>query len=375
MAGRPGIEFDIERAKEMIKLQFTIADIARDFGVSRTTVYRHLNLNGHEPSKYTDITNQELEMVVDEIKKSHPNAGEVYLMGHLRSRGIRVQRARLRKALQAVDPTGVQRRRTRTITRRIYSVPCPNYLWHIDGTHKMIRWKFVIHAGIDGFSRLITYLHCSDNNTAETVSRLFESAVDRYGLPIRVRSDHGGENQGVWEKMFAERGETNNPVIVGSSVHNERVERLNYDINNQVVSYFKCIFQELERDGLLDPDNATDLFCLHYVFLPIINKHLHEFEACHNNHNISTEGNRTPIQLFYSNQHLIQLHENQQHTESISAEELLNLNLTYVNVYSVGCPLTREQLDELERDYPHDSDMNAKEMYKSVAEYVSEHLH
>ncbi|XP_033099169.1 uncharacterized protein LOC117102849, partial [Anneissia japonica] len=89
-------------------------------------------------------------MVVDEIKKSHPNAGEVYLMGHLRSRGIRVQRARIRKALQAVDPTGVQRRRTRTITRRIYSVPCPNYLWHIDGTHKMNR--FVIHAGIDGFS-------------------------------------------------------------------------------------------------------------------------------------------------------------------------------------------------------------------------------
>ncbi|XP_033122217.1 uncharacterized protein LOC117121206 [Anneissia japonica] len=375
MAGRPEIEFDIERAKEMLKLQFTIADIARVFGVSRTTVYRHLNRNGHEPSKYTDITNQELEMVVDEIKKSHPNAGEAYLMGHLRSRGIRIQRARLRKALQAVDPTGVQRRRLRTITRQIYSVPCPNYLWHIDGTHKMIRWKFVIHAGIDRFSRLITYLHCSDNNNAETVSRLFESAVDRYGLPIRVRSDHGGENQGVWEKMFAERGETNNPVIIGSSVHNERVGRLNYDINNQVVSYFKCIFEELERDGLLDPDNATDLFCLHYVFLPIINKHLHEFEASHNNHNISTEGNRTPIQLFYSNQHLIQLQENQQHTESISAKELLNLNLTYVNVYSVGCPLTREQLDELERDYPHDSDMDAKEMYKSVADYVSEHLH
>ena len=42
--------------------------------------------------------------------------------------------------------------------RRVYSVPGSNYLWHIDGNHKMICYRLVVHGGIDGFSRLITYL-------------------------------------------------------------------------------------------------------------------------------------------------------------------------------------------------------------------------
>ena len=34
----------------------------------------------------------------------------------------------------------------------------PNSLWHIDGYHKLIRWRVIIHGGIDGFSRLPVYL-------------------------------------------------------------------------------------------------------------------------------------------------------------------------------------------------------------------------
>ena len=33
-----------------------------------------------------------------------------------------------------------------------------NSLWHIDGHHSLIRWHVVVHGGIDGFSRMITYL-------------------------------------------------------------------------------------------------------------------------------------------------------------------------------------------------------------------------
>ena len=39
--------------------------------------------------------------------------------------------------------------------------------WHVDGHHKLIKWKLVTHGGIDGFSR---DLKCSNNNTAETPS-------------------------------------------------------------------------------------------------------------------------------------------------------------------------------------------------------------
>jgi transposase InsO family protein len=47
---------------------------------------------------------------------------------------------------------------------------------------------------IDGFTRLITFGETSDNNRAETVIENFTRAVEKYGRPLRVRTDHGGEN-------------------------------------------------------------------------------------------------------------------------------------------------------------------------------------
>ena len=67
----------------------------------------------------------------------------------------------------------------------------PNSLWHLDGYHKLIRWRLVIHGGIDGFSRLITYLTVSPNNHAETVLHSFRGAVEEFALPSRVRTESG----------------------------------------------------------------------------------------------------------------------------------------------------------------------------------------
>ena len=55
-------------------------------------------------------------------------------------------------------------------------------------------------------------------------------------------------------------------------------------------------FYHLEDKGSLNPLNEVDLFCLHYVFLPHINKTLQEFTECWNNHNLSSEHNFTPNQ-------------------------------------------------------------------------------
>ena len=60
-----------------------------------------------------------------------------------------------------------------------------------------LRWQFVIHGGIDGYSRKIVFLACSANNYASTVLNAFFSAVYQHGLPSRVRSDKGGENVDV----------------------------------------------------------------------------------------------------------------------------------------------------------------------------------
>ena len=113
---------------------------------------------------------------------------------------------RIRDSLVRVSPAGVLIRSLTTVVRREYAVPSANSLWHIDGLHCFNRWRMVIHGGIDGFSRLIVYLHCSTNNQSSTVYALFEEAVGRFGWPSRVRSDLGLENIQVAQAMIAFRG-------------------------------------------------------------------------------------------------------------------------------------------------------------------------
>ena len=90
-------------------------------------------------------------------------------------------------------------------------------------------------------------------------------------------------------------------------VHNERVERLWHDVHRCIVAVFSDIFQSLERGGTLDPTNEVDLYCLHHVFLPRINKSLAEFQESWNNHALSSEGRMTPYQLFFFKDWIMQL--------------------------------------------------------------------
>ena len=91
----------------------------------------------------------------------------------------------------------------------------------IDGNHKLIQlYKIVIHGGLDGFSRMIVFLQASTNNRALTVLQYFQSAVEHYNLPSRVRSDLGMENIEVARFMLQERGLNRGSHITGKSVHN-----------------------------------------------------------------------------------------------------------------------------------------------------------
>ena len=84
-----------------------------------------------------------------------------------------------------------------------------------DSHHKLIRWRIVTHGAIDGYSRLIVYLHASTNNRARTIYDLFVAAVDKHQLPSRVRSDQGTENIQVAQYMLEKRGAERH----GSTVH------------------------------------------------------------------------------------------------------------------------------------------------------------
>lgn len=256
------------------------------------------------------MSDEEIDDVTREALLTLPNFGEKLLRGYFISKGYKVQRRKLRDSIRRVDPVGLNERReliSRRIHRRIYSVPHPHYLWHLDGNHKLIRWGFVIHAAIDGFTRCCIYLKCNDNNKSETVLQLFQNAINEANVfPNKIRTDYGTENVLVWETMANMRtAESGATVLLGSSVHNQRVERFNGEINRNIRQKFTAIFYSLENEGLLDIEDEYDKFALHYVFNSRINKALAELANSHNNHCIRTESNRTPNQLLALNGHTI----------------------------------------------------------------------
>ena len=156
----------------------------------------------------------------------------------------------------------------------------------------------MIHGGIDGYSRRIVYLHASSNNRADTVHRLFRSAVDECGWPSRVRSDKGGENVDVAKAMLSVRGTGRKSYITGSSVHNQRIERLWRDTFRCVGQLYYSLFYDMEDNGLLDICSEKDLFAIQFVFLPRINKQLTQFACAWNRHPLRTENGLTPLQLW-----------------------------------------------------------------------------
>ncbi|KAJ8003975.1 hypothetical protein DPEC_G00153990 [Dallia pectoralis] len=71
--------------------------------------------------------------------------------------------------------------------------------------YKLIRWKLIVHCTMDGYSRMLTFIWCSNNNRAETVMDLFSTAISDLGRPLHIRTDHGGENVCIWEDMRVQR--------------------------------------------------------------------------------------------------------------------------------------------------------------------------
>ncbi len=194
-----------------------------------------------------------------------------------------------------VNPVGVSSRwsQHRAIHRRVYSVAHPNALWHIDGNHSLCRWGFYIHGGVDGYSRVITFLNCSLLNTAEAMVGVFVNACLTYGIPSRVRSDHGGENYLVAQFMLLVRGLNRGSHITGRSIHNQRIERMWRDV------FSNCLSLYLEDMRILNPDNVLHRLALQAVFQPRINHSLRAFQSAWNHHSLSSANGSTLQQLMW----------------------------------------------------------------------------
>ena len=301
--GRPAFDISSELLEDLLGLGFySHTKISEMLGISRWTISRRVRDYGLQDfTEFSKLSDNELDNIVEDFILQHgTTCGQVYIAGYIRSLGLRVQRSRIRKCMARLDPQNTALRWGVVVSRRVYQVPWPNSLWHLDGHHSLIRWKLVNHGCIDGFSRRIMYLKCCSNNLAETVLDLFLDAIKKNGdrWPSRIRVDRGVENVLVCDAMVQFRGEGRASFIAGPSTHNQRIERLWRDVYRCVCHLYYYTFYSMESSGLLNVEDSVHLFTLHTVFIPRINKALNDFAEAFNNHAVSTEGNWTPNQMW-----------------------------------------------------------------------------
>ena len=138
--GRPSFDIPQEQVRELVENGFTGPQMAGIVGVSLSTIRRRIRQFGLSGlSEYDAISDSDLDIVVQEIEQHFPTCIIKQMLGHLQSRGFRIQHIRVREAMRRVDPEGSVMRRLSTINRRKYRVPAPSSLWHMDGNHKLIR--------------------------------------------------------------------------------------------------------------------------------------------------------------------------------------------------------------------------------------------
>lgn len=109
-------------------------------------------------SGFDDISDDDLDKLVQIYHQENPAGGRSYVMGHLRAvYSLRIQRQRVIDSLNRVDKLGqgMRERVGKKKLRRTYTVPRPNALWHINGHHKLIAWGIILHGVADGYTRKV----------------------------------------------------------------------------------------------------------------------------------------------------------------------------------------------------------------------------
>ncbi|CAG2190212.1 unnamed protein product [Mytilus edulis] len=133
--------------ENLLEIGLKISDISKILSVSERTVYRRMAIYDLSKTSFSEMKDNDLDRNLIEIIRDFPQCGETFLRIMLKRKGIHVPRWRLRDSIKRVDENGLHERRRGRLHRRIYNVEGPNYLWHIDTNHKLIRWKFVIVGG------------------------------------------------------------------------------------------------------------------------------------------------------------------------------------------------------------------------------------
>jgi len=178
-------------------------------------------------------------------------------------------------------------------------------IWHIDGHEKLRRWGFYVYAGIDGFSRFITFAQLAVSKRSQGILEGFLAGVGTYGYPCRVRTDRSWEWDQLAINMIQFWGDTS-VFLAGPSTSNQRIESFWNFLFPHVISFYKELFENLELIEVLDVNDPVHMFSLQVVFFPAISRQIELTVQAWNLHSIRSDkkrgvGGGIPANLFSNN--------------------------------------------------------------------------
>jgi hypothetical protein len=77
--------------------------VARGIGVHRNTVRKYIRRYGIN-HQYSTISNEDLDVLVQEFRDKNPHLGLRFLMSYVSRQHLRIQKQRLRDSVERVDP-------------------------------------------------------------------------------------------------------------------------------------------------------------------------------------------------------------------------------------------------------------------------------
>lgn len=227
--------------------------------------------------------------------------------------GLQVYRETVLDLLQILDPEGIEERSKYRLKRRLYSVPGPNFIWHIDGYDKLKPYGFAIHGCVDGYSRKVLWLELSTtNNKPEVICHYYLKTIEKLKLiPTLVRSDHGTENSIVELVHQALRSSHEDSYagiksfLKGKSTANQRIESSWGRMRRHSVNFWILFFKDMIDCNHYDKSNALQVECLRFCFGPLIKYDLDLTRKEWNRHSIRKQKlgevqSGKPNYLFYN---------------------------------------------------------------------------
>jgi hypothetical protein len=208
---RPRKVLQTEWMKEVMSTQHSVnlSKWSKLLGIHRNTLWYNLKAAGMVQC-FSDLSDTKLDVILKIFKTDRSESGLWYVMGWLTTRGFRIPKERIRFSWWSrIDVLGHALWHNATIRHCKYTCQRPNFVWHGDGHHKLIKYGIVIHGFMDGYDHTVRPgkvlqlcllktiqvmgIAASADNHASTVFNLFMTAIGNYGIPSCLWGDHGGE--------------------------------------------------------------------------------------------------------------------------------------------------------------------------------------